>query len=134
MDKVFLGGTWANTTWRDELIPLLTIDYFNPVVEDWTSECQAIEEQEKASSKLHLYVITSKMQGVYSIAEVIDSTHMEGKYTICQVVPDGFTYHQMKSLYAVGDMVLRNGGTFIVSEGLEEIAATLNYLGGKQRG
>ena len=32
-NKVFLGGTCNNSTWRDELIPQLKIDYFNPVVE-----------------------------------------------------------------------------------------------------
>ena len=49
-DKIFLGGTCAETKWRDELMPLLdrfSINYFNPVVEDWTPECQAIEEDEK---------------------------------------------------------------------------------------
>lgn len=45
MNRVFLGGTCADTTWRSELIPLLEdkkIEYFNPVVEDWTPECQQI--------------------------------------------------------------------------------------------
>ena len=57
-EKWFLGGTCAETTWRDELMPLLEadeIDYFNPVVEDWTPECQAIEEEEKNSKcNVHL--------------------------------------------------------------------------------
>ena len=43
MVKVFLGGTCNNSTWRDTLIPLLKIDYFNPVVDDWTPECQEQE-------------------------------------------------------------------------------------------
>lgn len=30
--KVFLGGTCNNSTWREELKPLLKIDYFDPVV------------------------------------------------------------------------------------------------------
>lgn len=39
--KVFLGGTCANTTWREELIKLIKgISYFNPVVDDWTLEAQ----------------------------------------------------------------------------------------------
>ena len=46
-NKVFLGGTCNESTWRNELIPLLKIDYFNPVVEDWTPECQAEEERQK---------------------------------------------------------------------------------------
>ena len=48
--RIFLGGTCANTTWRDEFIKEIEpvgIEYFNPIVEDWTPECQAIEEDEK---------------------------------------------------------------------------------------
>ena len=48
--KIFLGGTCANTTWREELIKEIEpagIEYFNPVVKDWTPECQTIEEDEK---------------------------------------------------------------------------------------
>jgi hypothetical protein len=80
MKRVFLGGTCANTTWRDELIPLLkenNIDYFNPVVKDWTPECQAIEEEEKNNKcNSHLYVITREMLGTYSIAEAVHSAHL----------------------------------------------------------
>ena len=35
--KVFLGGTCNESKWRDDLIKLLKIDYFNPVVKDWNS-------------------------------------------------------------------------------------------------
>jgi len=77
MDKIFLGGTCANTTWRDELINKLVnynINWFNPVVKNWTEECQAIEEDEKNNKcNIHLYVITPEMIGVYSIAEIINS-------------------------------------------------------------
>ena len=38
MKKVFLGGTCNGSTWREELIPILEINYFNPVVSDWTPE------------------------------------------------------------------------------------------------
>ena len=40
MRKVFLGGTCNESTWRDELMPLLKnegVEYFNPVVEDLDS-------------------------------------------------------------------------------------------------
>lgn len=63
-NKVFLGGTCNESTWRDELIPKLEeidFDYFNPVVEDWTPECQDIEIYEKANNcDIHLYVITDR--------------------------------------------------------------------------
>ena len=75
--RIFLGGTCAETTWRNELILELEkvgIEYFNPVVDDWTPECQAIEEYEKNDRcNVHLYVITPEMQGVYSVAEIINS-------------------------------------------------------------
>ena len=37
--KVYLGGTCNNSNWRNKLITILKVDYFNPVVEDWTPEC-----------------------------------------------------------------------------------------------
>ena len=84
--KVFLGGTCNNSTWRDELDPIIQIDKFNPVVEDWTSECQEIEMDEKENKcDVHLYVITSQMTGVFSIAEVIDSVHNKTKKTILDI-------------------------------------------------
>lgn len=77
MNRIFLGGTCAETTWRDELIEELenyNVEWFNPVVDNWTPECQAIEEDEKNNKcNVHLYVITPEMQGVYSIAEIINS-------------------------------------------------------------
>jgi len=77
MNRIFLGGTCAETTWRDELIEGLKnydVEWFNPVVKDWTPECQAIEEDEKNNKcNVHLYVITPEMIGVYSIAEIVNS-------------------------------------------------------------
>lgn len=91
MNKVFLGGTCADSTWRYELIDSIDIPYFNPVVDDWTPECQAVEEAEKeVDCNIHLYVITSAMKGVCSIAEAIESAHMTNKATILHVIPTGF--------------------------------------------
>ena len=111
-EKWFLGGTCAETTWRDELMPLLdkaNIKYFNPVVKNWTPECQAIEEDEKNNKcNVHLYVITPEMQGVYSIAEIINSCWQAVVYgtTVNKVYfyildPDNkFSKGQLKSLNA----------------------------------
>jgi len=77
VNRIFLGGTCAETTWRDELISYMKnddVEWFNPVVEDWTPECQEIEEDEKNNKcNVHLYVLTPAMQGVYSVAEIINS-------------------------------------------------------------
>ncbi len=111
-ERWFLGGTCAETTWRDELIPMLeeaNIDYFNPVVKDWTPECQAIEEDEKNNKcNVHLYMITPEMQGVYSIAEIINScwqaivygTTVNKVYFYVLDPNDQFTKGQIKSLNA----------------------------------
>ncbi len=128
MKKVFLGGTCNESTWRKMLISRLKIDYFNPVVEDWTPECMDEEIRQRKLCDYVLYVITPLMTGVYSIAEVVDDSNKQPEKTIfCyQPIDDGeyFSNGQKKSLKAVGDMVVGNGGKFL--EGLNEVATYLN--------
>lgn len=127
-NKIFLGGTCAETTWRDKLIKVIQIPFFNPVVEDWTPECQQIEIQEKENNcNIHFYCITKEMQGVFSIAEVIDSVHQKNKRTILHVIPEGFEKHQLKSLQAVVDLVNSRGGIAYVDNDLLRSARVLNY-------
>ena len=128
MNKVFLGGTCNNTAWRNDLIKTLQVDYFNPVVDDWTAECQAIEESEKdATCNIHLYVITSDMIGVFSIAEAIESAMTHGKQTILHIIPDGFDMGQLKSLEAVCGMVIKNGGVAYIDDELARTSRVINY-------
>ena len=127
-NKIFLGGTCNNTSWRDKIIPLIQIDFYNPVVEDWTLECQNIERDEKENKcNIHLYVITNDMIGVFSIAEAIDSVHQKNIRTILHVIPDGFSYKQLKSLLAVVDMVNSRGGIAYMDSELERCARIINY-------
>ena len=126
--KVFLGGTCAESKWREKLIPLLKCDYFNPVVEDWTPECQEIEEKEKKICDYHLYVITPKMKGVFSIAEAVnDSKDLKDKCIFCITREDDdreWEKGEFKSLCAVSNMVTNNGG--VVFGSLNDIADYLN--------
>ena len=126
--KVFLGGTCNNSTWRDDLIKLLKIDYFNPVVSDWNEEAQKREEQEREDCDFCLYVITPLMTGVYSIAEVAeDSIKRPEKTLFCFLEEDTdklFDKHQIKSLGQVGKMVERNGAKIFKS--LEDVAKFVN--------
>ncbi len=132
MNKVFLGGTCAETRWRNSLIENINVYHFNPVVEDWTPSCQQAEEEEKANNcNVHLYVITKEMKGVFSIAEVIESAHMADKQTILQVIPDGFDESQLKSLKAVVDMVKKHGGIGYVDSDLMRAARIINYCFGE---
>lgn len=130
--KVFLGGTCNNSTWRETLIPMLKISYFNPVVKHWTEEAQIEELQQREESDFCLYVITPKMTGVYSIAEVVeDSIKRPQKTILCILAVDDeeiFTLSQMNSLLQVEKMVERNGVK--VCYGLPGMA---NYLNGKAK-
>lgn len=127
MSIVFLGGTLNESAWRGELTPLLTVDYFNPVVEDWTPECQAIEEKAKSlDCDIHLYVITSAMIGAFSIAEAIESAMTLGKSTILHVMPNGFGEGQLKSLKAVVKMVKKHGGLAYVDDEIRRTARVIN--------
>lgn len=114
--RVFLGGTCANTTWRDDLMILFDnagIEYFNPVVKDWTPECQAIEEDEKNNKcDVHLYVITKEMMGTYSIAEIINSAWQSicygttVNYVVFAVLDEGtWQKHERTSFDAIMKMV-----------------------------
>ncbi len=122
--KCFLGGTCAESTWREELIEMLTIDYFNPVVDDWTPECQEEEVRQRQSCDFVLYVISSEMEGVYSIAEVVDDSNKRSAKTVFCVLEDGFKDNQIKSLGQVKKMVSENGGK--VCDSLADIASYLN--------
>ncbi len=128
MKKVFLGGTCNESTWRNELIEDLKINYFNPVVEDWTPECMVEEIRQRETCDFVLYTITPKMTGVYSIAEVIDDSNKRPEKTLLCILDEDnkklFTNGQWKSLQQVGEMVRRNGGKTFVS--LYSVAEYLN--------
>jgi len=122
--KVFLGGTCNNSTWRQELIPKLTIDYFDPVVDDWTEEAQKEEIKQRKECDYCLYVITSQMLGVYSIAEVVDDSNKRPQNTIFCWLGKGFSEQQIKSLEQVGKMVQENGASYFTN--LKDLAEHLN--------
>ena len=127
MNKIFLGGTCNDSNWRNELIPLLNVDYFNPVVDDWTPECQEIEKAEKeVNCNIHLYIITHEMTGVFSIAEAIESAMTPGKITIFQVMPNLISPRQIKSLEAVVEMVIKHGGLAFVDNDINRTARIIN--------
>lgn len=140
MKKVFLGGTCNDSDWRDKLISMLNIDYFNPVVDNWTEECYQEELRQREICDYCLYVITPRMTGVYSIAEVVDDSNKRPEKTIfCLLTIDTnpalssalntqqhvfFTNSQLLSLDKVGIMVENNGGKYF--DTLEDVANYLN--------
>lgn len=128
MAKVFLGGTVNNSKWRDYVIPRLKIDYFNPVVDDWNDQAYEREMKERDTCDYCLYVITPRMEGFYSIAEVVDDSNKRpGKTIFCMLDTEEtttFRPFQIKSLTAVGKMVELNGGKWFTS--LDQVVEFLN--------
>ena len=128
--RVFLGGTCNESDWRDQLILKLEVEYFNPVVEDWTPECMEEELNQRRDCDLCLYVITPKMTGVYSIAEVVDDSNKRPEKTLfCVLNRDGrctFSDAQLKSLGAVSSLISNNGAhTF------NNLTAVADFINGK---
>lgn len=126
--RVFLGGTCNESQWRNVLIRLLKIDYYNPVVPDWTPECMKEEKIQRKKCDFCLYVITPKMTGVYAIAEAVeDSIKRPEKTVFCFLLADEddrFTDGQLRSLAQVGKMVQGNGAVYL--SGINEVADYLN--------
>ena len=87
--KIFLGGTCGSSTWREELIPQLDserIETFNPVVPNWTPECQAVEDFHRETDDICLYVITPEGEGFYSFVEVTDDSNKRPEQTVLCVL------------------------------------------------
>jgi len=128
MSKVFLGGTCNDSTWRDRLMPMLKMDYFNPVVDDWDEAAQAKEEEEKENADFQLYVITPLMTGVFSIAEAVECSNKKPDSCVFVILAEDdsktFTKGQMKSLIATAKLIENNGGSVFSS--LEKAAEFLN--------
>lgn len=126
--RVFLGGTCNKSTWRDSLIPELTIEYFNPVVPTWTAAAREQELLERNTADILLYVLTPEMAGYYSVAEVVEDSIKEPKKTVFCVLPTDngkfFGDKEARSLEAVKGLVARNGA--IVCNTLDEVAQYLN--------
>ena len=120
---------------------MLKVDYFNPVVDDWTEEAQAKELEERKNCHLCLYTITPAMTGVYSIAEVVDDSNKRSAKTILCLLEKEFPYFapnkmglsftsaQWKSLQAVANMVKGNGGEVFYN--LEDTAEWINTFSEK---
>jgi hypothetical protein len=133
MKKVFLGGTCNGSEWRDVIIPELKIDFFNPIVEDWTIGNQIKELNERKTCDYLLYVLTPKMNGIYSIAEVVDDSNKHPEKTILCILDVDYdedeeeiewTNGLFRSLKDLESLVESNGAK--VFDNLEDVVEYLN--------
>lgn len=122
--KVFLGGTCNGYKWRDDLIPMLKCNYYNPIVKNWSEQDRIREVNERETSDYVLYVITKGMKGVYSIAEVVDDSNKRPSKTLFCVLYDGIEKEMGHSLKAVEKLLVENNVKTFHS--LKEIADFLN--------
>ena len=129
--KIFLGGTCNNSNWRNDLIPLLNCNYFNPVVENWTDECKLEEIKQRETCDIALYVLTPLTEGFYSIAELISDCcqKSEGRVIFCLLEEDGgkvWTDKQKDSWESIKKMVTDNN-QLVIDSGIEGVARYINF-------
>lgn len=122
--KVFLGGTCSGYKWRDKLIPMLKCDYYNPIVKNWQESDRIREVHEREHADIVLYVITSGLKGVYSIAEVTDDSNKRPTKVVFCVLNQGFDKQMNHSLEAVKNLIKDNGS--YVCDNLEAVAEYIN--------
>lgn len=133
--KVFLGGTVADTDWRETLIAQLEMDYFNPVVKEWNDAAWEKELYEREHCDINLYVLSPKQIGYYSLAEVVDDSWKRPQKTVfCYLPTDkeySYTDKETESLNKTGVRVENNGGIWCKS--LAEVSYLLNGIAADER-
>jgi len=114
------------------MLDKLGIEYFNPVVPEWDEQAQANELRERETADFVLYTLTPKMEGVYSIAEVVDDSNKRPDKTVFVLLSNDETVKWApkagNSMQAVKKLLQRNGvATF------DSLEAAADYLWVSQR-
>lgn len=142
--KVFLDGTCEGSIWRQKIISMLNIDYFNPIYS--FTDCPRLSDLENLNKDRDecdycLYVITPSMQNSLDLVRAIDDSNKHPEKTILCVLNHEFpidTYDfphykinfcigEMKAFNDIGHIVENNGGKYFTS--LEKVASYLNKQG-----
>lgn len=97
LEVVGLFGTCGGSTWREEVMEQLTaanIDYFNPVVPEWTPEDAILEGEHLANDKVLLFAITGETESYGSLAEtgwaaLSAERRKQTLYVVIEDVPGG---------------------------------------------
>ncbi|XP_050665334.1 uncharacterized protein LOC126965665 isoform X2 [Leptidea sinapis] len=94
--EVFLGGSCNPTTWRSDIaIPMLNkmgITYFNPQVDDWSTELLEVEHRAKAEARALLFVLASETRAV---AACVEAAHLAAAPRDLLLVLRPYARHQM---------------------------------------
>lgn len=111
---VFLGGTCGNNNWRDKVIHDLEQEgisremLFNPVVADWTAECQAAEDQAKSTAPVVVYYLASPQDqdnpnstSAYSMVEATMALYDDPRRAVVVFDEEGLSGHVLKVMRKV---------------------------------
>ncbi|CAB3238499.1 unnamed protein product [Arctia plantaginis] len=102
--EVFLGGSCNPTTWRSDIaIPILKkmgITYFNPQVEDWSTELVEVEHRAKAAARALLFVLDSETRAV---AACVEAAHLAAAPRDLLLVLRPYSRHQTIGHEAISD-------------------------------
>lgn len=93
-------------------------------MKNWSESDRLYEVHEREVADYVLYVITSGLKGVYSIAEIIDDSNKRPEKTLICVLYDGINNQMRRSLKATLNLAESNGAT--VFNDFKEIANFLN--------
>lgn len=133
---LFLGGTISNNyDWRRELVQYIdqSISYYDPYLRDgesggldWDESMVDLEAKAKEFAKLNVFVITSDMEGVYSIAEITEAAMKRHSRTIIAVIDydDKFNVRQKRSFNACMKLWKSHGA--IIVRDLHAMARYIN--------
>ena len=125
---VFLGGAGKESTWREQFIPLLDVPYWNPLVNERNEPRKDTdaEDKKKYHCNIHLYVITSDINGFYPFAEVTESAMNNRKCTILHIIPNGFNNLELRSLKRIAIIARNYGAIAYIDESLSRSAEVIN--------
>lgn len=128
---VFLGGTCAGPDYRKVLIPKLKVEYFNPVVENWTPADADKENEAKETAFVNLFVLTPAAVGSYSVAELVEVAITSNRPVLFAFVTlndQAWSEHQQKSNVQIARLLAKHKA--IQCEDLDHVATIINsFLG-----
>jgi hypothetical protein len=118
--KVFIGGgLGADSDILNQLKSELKIEHFDPNTLPSDFHSFKIAKAEWESCDYCLYVISPLMKGFDQIVNVVDDSNKRPNKTLyCFLLEDRgnkFTEHQIKSLKAIGEMIMKNGASWFES-------------------
>lgn len=132
--QVFLGGTYAESTWRERAVKDLSgLTYFNPQlpVGAWNDDAYGNERIHMNIDKIMLFVITPEQVNHFSYAEVVDLAHRRKGLLYFTFIAEehgkSFTDSEIKVIKKIGNLVEGAGGHYFDKYD-DAITAILKYF------